>query len=88
MQVSSNKMHNQLGTGIKSQKTKPSEIKQNKTSETMDVNLKMKTKAKEFQLKPTGLKHEQRRWILQQHFKEGQPEEKSFSPSADEHRRQ
>ena len=40
----SNKMHNQLGTGIKFHKTMSSETKQTKTSQAMDVTLIMKTK--------------------------------------------
>ena len=44
MQGMSNKMHNQVGTGIKAHKTIPSETKQTKTSQTIDVTLIMKTK--------------------------------------------
>ena len=44
MQGNSNKMHNQLRTGIKTHKTMSSETKQTKTSQAMDVTLKMKTK--------------------------------------------
>ena len=44
MQGNSKKMHNQLGTGIKSHKTMSSETKKTKTSQAMDVTLIMKTK--------------------------------------------
>ena len=44
MQGNSNKMHNKLGTGIKSHKTMTSETKQTKTSQAMDVTLILKTK--------------------------------------------
>ena len=46
MQGNSNKMHNQLGTGIKTHKTFSSETKQTKTSQAMDATLIMKTKGK------------------------------------------
>ena len=44
MQGNSNKTHNQVGIGIKSHKTIPSETKQTKTNQTIDVTLKTKTK--------------------------------------------
>ena len=44
MQGNSKKMHNQLGTGIKSHKTMFSETKQTKTSQAPDGTLEMKTK--------------------------------------------
>ena len=44
IQGNSNKMHNQMGTGIISHKTKLSETKQTKTSQTIDVTLIMETK--------------------------------------------
>ena len=44
LQGSSNKMHNQVRTGVKSHKTISSETGQSKTSQTMVVTLIMKTK--------------------------------------------
>ena len=44
MQGNINKMHNQLGTGIKSHKTMSSDTKQTKTNQAMDVTLKKKIK--------------------------------------------
>ena len=84
MQGNSNKLHNQVGIGIKYLKTIPSETKQTKASQTMDVTLIMKTKgSRRVQTTTNRMETWTDEVVLT-----AMEEHKWFSPSADEHAEQ
>ena len=89
MQGISNKMHNQLGTGIKPHKTMSSETKQTKTNQAMDATLIMKTKgSRRVQTKTIRVETRTDKVDLTAALHTGSTGTKMVSPSADEHAEQ